>query len=62
MELKNVPEYAHHYEFMVCRKVDNELWFWGAYSDVWKAEKACKELEDGIIVHNIRISGYEKGE
>ena len=58
MELKNVPEYAHHYEFMVCREYDGALWFYGAYSDAWKAEQVCHEIENGIIVHNVRIQGY----
>lgn len=55
--INNQPEYASHYEFIVARLVDGEYWFWGAYSDGYKAEQAALEI-DGLIFHNIRIQGY----
>ena len=58
LNLINAPEYAYHYEFVVARQVDDELWFWGAYSDGFKAEKAAREI-GGFIFHNVRIQGYK---
>lgn len=49
MELKNVPDSAHKYEFMVCEKIENELWFRGSYSDGWKAEQACQEIKMELL-------------
>ena len=53
-----MPEYASHYEFVVVREIDNDLWFWGAYADGFKAEQIALEI-GGLIVHNVRIQGYQ---
>lgn len=52
--IKNCPDYAKDYEFVVVRKVDNEYWFYGAYENGFKAEQVCLEI-GGIIFHNVRI-------
>lgn len=52
----NMPEYANDYEFVVAREVDGDYWYWGAYSDGFKAEKAAIEI-GGFIIHNVRIQG-----
>lgn len=52
----NMPEYANDYEFVVAREVDGDYWYWGAYSDGFKAEKAAVEI-GGFIIHNVRIQG-----
>ena len=54
--IKNLPEYADNYEFVVVRLVDGDYWFWGAYSNGFKVEKAALEV-DGMIVHNVRVQG-----
>ena len=54
LNLINAPEYADHYEFVVAREIDNDLWFWGAYADGFKADKVAREI-GGIIIHNVRI-------
>lgn len=55
MEIKNVPAYAINAEFIVARKVNKELWFWGAYGrDGIKAEKVASEI-DGVVCHNVRV-------
>ena len=54
--INNMPEYASDYEFIVAREVDGEYWFWGAYADGFKAEKAAIEI-GGVIFHNVRIQG-----
>ena len=55
--IKNCPDYAKDYEFVVVRQDDNgDYWFWGAYENGFKAEQACLEI-GGIIFHNVRIQG-----
>ena len=58
MTINNMPEYATHYEFVVVRNVEGELWFYGAYRDGFKAEQVAQEIH-GVIVHNVRIQGYQ---
>ena len=58
LNLINAPEYADHYEFVVARKIDGDLWFWGAYSNGFKADAVAREV-GGIIIHNVRIQGYQ---
>jgi len=59
VKINNKPAYADDYEFIVVRKCDGELWFWGAYSDGFEAEQAATEI-NGIICHNVRIQGVRK--
>lgn len=56
--LVNAPEYASHYEFVVAREVDGDYWFWGAYTDGFKADKIAHEI-GGVIFHNVRIQGCD---
>ena len=58
MNILNMPEYADHYEFVVAREIDGDYWFWGAYSDGFKAEQVAMEI-GGVIIHNVRIQGYK---
>lgn len=57
IKINNMPEYASHYEFVVVRNVDDQLWFYGAYRDGFKADEIAHQI-GGLIVHNIRIQGY----
>lgn len=57
--IRNCPEYAKDYEFVVVREVDNELWFYGAYENGFKAEQVCLEI-GGIVCHNVRIQGKRR--
>lgn len=52
MKTLNIPEYAKQYQFIVCRDVENTLWFWGAFSDVLKAQKVAIEIGGVIICNN----------
>lgn len=58
MKIQNMPEYANHYEFVVAREIDGELWFWGAYADGHKANQIAHDIA-GVIIHNVRIQGYK---
>lgn len=57
IKINNMPEYANHYEFVVVRKVDDQLWFYGAYRNGFKADEIAHEI-GGLVVHNVRIQGY----
>ena len=60
LNILNAPEDAFDYEFVVCRKIDNNYWYWGHYTDCLKAEQIATEI-GGIIIHNMRIQHYKKG-
>lgn len=54
IEIKNCPsEIYDKYEFIVCRNYENQLWFWGAYSNSFFAYKVASSLENGIVIHII---------
>ena len=60
--IHNEPDYAKDYEFIVARKADENdegFWFWGAYEDSFKAEKAAVEI-GGVVFHNVRIQGKRR--
>ena len=57
--INNKPDYADDYEFVVARERDNEYWFWGAYENGFKAEKAASEI-CGVVFHNVRIQGKKR--
>ncbi len=54
--LINAPDYANDYEFIVARQIDNDFWFWGAYTDGFKAEQVAIEI-GGVVMHNLHIQG-----
>lgn len=54
IEIQNCPsEIYSKYEFIVCRNYENQLWFWGAYSNSSFAYKVASNLKNGIVIHNI---------
>ncbi len=55
-KINNKPAYADNYEFIVARKINGEYWFYGAYTNGFKADYVASEI-NGIIFHNVRISG-----
>ena len=55
----NMPDDEYEYEFVVCRKIDNDYWYWGRYTDGFKAEQAAVEI-GGIVIHNVKIAGKRK--
>ena len=57
--IHNKPDYADDYEFVVARKCDNEYWFYGAYKDGFRADKAASEI-GGVVFHNVRIQGKKR--
>ena len=43
-KIKNIPMYAYEHEFVVAREVDGDMWFYGAYDSVEKAENVANEI------------------
>ena len=58
--INNNPASADNYEFIVARKVNNEFWLYGAYSDGFKASNVASALGDAVVFHNVRIQGKRK--
>lgn len=56
LNIINAPDDAFDYEFVVAREVDGDLWFWGKFTDGFKAEQVALEV-GGLIIHNVRIQG-----
>lgn len=54
MRVNNLPEYASEYEFTVCRMVDDEFWFYGAYHDLERAGVVALEI-GGVVFRTEQI-------
>lgn len=52
MAIKNLPEYASDYNFVVARNVDDELWFYGAYNDYVQAHRIAVELGKAVVLYS----------
>lgn len=59
MEIKNLPEAAKCYEFVVAENRNGNLYFIDMYVDGFQAEERAKSLRDGVVIHNVRIQGFE---
>ena len=49
IEIVNAPEKLHRYT-VVRRADDGKLWYYGTYSDKNRAEQACAELGNGVLI------------
>ena len=49
IEIKNAPEKLHRYT-VVRRAEDGKLWYYCTYSDKNRAEMACAEIGNGILI------------
>lgn len=50
-QIKNLPEYAKKYQYIVARRVDSQLWFWGAWNDKNKANEIALNI-GGVMIRN----------
>ena len=50
--INNIPTYANEYKYIVARRVDGKLWFWGAWNDRVKANDVAEELGNGVVLVN----------
>jgi precorrin-4 methylase len=59
INILNMSENAHKYEFIVARLCEGDFWFYGAYKDGFRADAAAREV-NGVVFHNVRIQGYKE--
>lgn len=48
VSINNMDE--DHERFVVARLVDNQLWYWGSWSDPLEAERVARTFENGVVV------------
>lgn len=48
--VKNVPEYASEYKYWVCRTIECELWFYGAYKTESKAKVVAEQIGNAVVI------------
>ena len=48
-KINNLPAYAQDYKYIVARLIDGGWWFYGAYNDGSKAERAAVECGGEIF-------------
>ncbi len=51
IKVNNVPAYARNCPYWVCRTDNNELWFWGAWTQENEAQQVAREI-GGLVVEN----------
>lgn len=49
--INNLPTYANEYKYIVAQRIDNELWFWGAWNDRNKANKVALEIGGEVVTN-----------
>ena len=59
MDIRNMPNEAANYEFVVVIPNADHYTFLGMYADGHEAEKIALEY-GGLVIHNVRIQGYQK--
>lgn len=47
-EIKNIPDYASEYPYIVAHEIEGELWFWGAYDDRDRANEVAEKI-GGVV-------------
>lgn len=47
--IKNMPDYASEFPYIVAREVEGELWFWGVYEDGERADEVAEQI-NGIVL------------
>lgn len=57
MKIKNCPNEAWNYEFIVAYNFSDGLVYYAHTTNGFEAEKMAHEIENGIIIHNVRIQG-----
>lgn len=49
--INNLPTYANDYDYLVVRRVDGELWFWGAWDDRNEANRVAIEIGGEVVIN-----------
>ena len=47
----NLPDYANEYKYIVARRIDGDLWFWGAWDDRNEANKVALEIGGEVVTN-----------
>ena len=47
-KIKNLPHTSTNYKYIVCRFKDDNVWYWGCYNNLKRANDAAKSI-NGII-------------
>lgn len=58
ISIKNCPDEAWNYEFIVCEGFEDGLVYFKHFKNVTDAEAATRIMSNPIVVHNVRIQGY----
>lgn len=58
MDIRNMPNEAAYYEFVVAIPNADHYTFLEMYADGHEAERVALEY-GGIVIHNVRIQGYQ---
>ena len=58
-DIENCPDEAWNYEFIVCEVRDDRLIFNSYHKSGCAAETVASHLDCGVVVHNVRIQGYQ---
>lgn len=45
----NMPDYAKGYKYIVARRVDGDLWFWGAWNDRNTANAVALDIGGEVV-------------
>lgn len=59
IHIMGCPKEAWNYEFIVVSNIDGNLIYYNHTTNGFKAEKMASEIPNGLIAHNVRISGYK---
>ena len=52
--VKNLPEYANEYKYIVASQIDGDLLFWGAWNNMKKAISAAEEIGGKVVMNNLK--------
>lgn len=55
----NVSSHAHEYKYMIVRKCDTELWYYGADNDHAKCQRIAQEIGNGLVFESEDIKPAE---
>ena len=47
--IKNLPAYANDYRYIVVRRVDGDLWFYGAWNELNRAIEVAIEIRGEVV-------------
>lgn len=58
-DIENCPAEAWNYEFIVCDAREDGLVYNGCCRSAYNAEEMAHGLNNGVVIHNVRIQGYQ---